>query len=159
MLHSDEAFICDYYRYLSLFSQIGKYGVKEDGDAFFREFAGIIGRGGFLASFNHDNFDAYKNRVEEQILSYLLAKTENLYQQGKYDDVLLLMPAFSFVDTLNEFALWHEVKVLMKLNRVEDAKKRFYQFKISYEKQMGEEYTYSFDNFINIHPNNLLTFS
>lgn len=109
-------------------------------------FVRILLRGRFLMSFDLACFDRYKDSFEEKVMKITPVEMNRLYKEGRYDEVLRLATAVFTLDPLSEAAMWYEVNSLKKIKKNEQARERYYFFKITFTKSMGTEYKRSFED-------------
>lgn len=133
---SDECH-CDYLRCLEI--------VKgDDLDKNMDEFVSIISRGKFLKSENNQILDAFKEYIERKIESTVYYYMEKSYSSGNFSTTISLCESIFNLDPLDEEALRYILSSLTKLDRKDEAKRRYYLFAVEYKKTMGEEYDKSF---------------
>lgn len=152
-LQTGEAFYCDYYAYQLYWDS------TKDAEASVETAAvlsNIVTRGRFLQGFDADYFDSLKSSFETEIASALPLQIAALYARQNYKQVMALASVLTFVDPYSEVALRYELHALLKLKQVEQAKKRFFQFKIAYLKSMGEEYPLGYNALVGESPETVL---
>ncbi|AWW30262.1 DNA-binding transcriptional activator [Echinicola strongylocentroti] len=139
ILH-EEAY-CDYARCLQL---IAAHKMDELRD----EFAGIVSRGKFLYLLDDPLFDLFKEEAETKLEPALILEMEKSFTSESYTTTISLAEALFNIDPLNETALVHQVKAMLKLNMIEDSKLAYRTFAIEYKHATGKDFHRSYQSII-----------
>lgn len=124
---------CDYMRCLDMVNK-----KKTDGDL--SEFVHIVSRGKFLKSQDEALFDSFKASAEKELEPFLLIEADNSYKSKKYQTSVLLSESIFNIDPINEQALSFMLNSLIKLNRKDDAKRKYLLFIAEYKQITGVAY-------------------
>lgn len=124
---------CDYMRCLDMVNK-----KKTDGDL--SEFVNIVSRGKFLKSQDEALFDSFKASAEKELEPFLLIEADNSYKSKKYQTSVLLSESIFNIDPINEQALSFMLNSLIKLNRKDDAKRKYLLFIAEYKQITGVAY-------------------
>lgn len=149
LIKPDERFYCDYFVFVSLVKRISTQ--QEAGnidEVLMEQLLSVLSAGKFLQTLNDECFDVFKQNYEELVISFLYWKIEKDFAAHDFNKVLLICNLFSYIDPLNEVALWYELQALFKLHQINAAKRRFRIFVDDYRKIMDDEYTGSFERMI-----------
>lgn len=146
---SDE-FYCDYCDYLQLWSRFkaeSRMSAEDIG-----RFTNTVVRGKFLQGFDSECFDTFKSQFEESVVMTLPLQIASAYSGQDYKKTLGLVAALIAVDPYSEIALRYELHTLLRLGHSDQAKKRYYQFKMTYLKHMGEDFKLGFNDLLSESP-------
>ena len=136
---SDE-YYCDYLRCFELINNNSL-----ENEDFLNEFTTILERGKFLSSDDSPAFDTFKQMIESKLEPVLLLEIEKTFNAEKYKTTLILAEAIFNFDPVNEKALTFLIQALVKLKKHDEAKKRYIQFSIEYKRNIGEDFSKSFN--------------
>ncbi|MDR2919780.1 MAG: DNA-binding transcriptional activator [Tannerella sp.] len=124
---------CDYMRCLDIIN-------KKNADDDLSEFVNIVSRGKFLKSLDDEFFDSFKASVEKELEPFLLLEADNSYKSEKYQISVLLSESILNIDPANEHALYFIINSLVKLNRKDEAKRKYLLFITEYKQLTGNAY-------------------
>ena len=124
---------CDYMRCLDI---INEKNVDDD----LSEFVNIVSRGKFLKSQDEEFFDPFKAFAEKELEPFLLIEAEKSYESEKFRTAVLLSESIYNIDPTNEHALYFIINSLVKLNKNDEAKRKYLLFIAEYKQITGNTY-------------------
>ncbi len=74
----------------------------------------------------------------------LLVQAEKSFNNEEYNQTIILCEAISYIDPINDDAVYYTVHALTKLKLNSEAQKQYFLFVKEYKKMMGKEYPVSF---------------
>jgi len=128
---------CDYLRCIEIIE-------TDKVDQNSSEFIDIIRQGKFLKSINLPEFDSFKEDMEKILEPALLVQAEKSFNNEEYNQAIILCEAISYIDPINDDAVYYTVHALTKLKLNSEAQKQYFLFVKEYKKMMGKEYPVSF---------------
>ncbi|WP_215224372.1 Kelch repeat-containing protein [Echinicola shivajiensis] len=137
ILH-EEAY-CDYIRCLQIIA-------AHEMDVYRDEFAGIVARGKFLHLSDDPLFDSFKEEAETKLEPVLILEVEKSYVSESYPTTISLADALFSIDPLNETALVYQIKAMLKLKMIEEAKIAYSTFGIEYKRVTGKDFHRSYSD-------------
>lgn len=141
-IKSTSLFYCDYLHFKNLIILLS--GTTVDSETELQNLIQLIAKGPFLANSDFDNFDAFKNEFENEILQTIPIHLEKCFENEKFLISLGLARIIRKLDELNELVLYYELACFSKLDLLEKAKKRYNSFSIKYKKETSTDFEHSF---------------
>lgn len=138
-IEQDINFYCDYTRCMELTLSINN---TENRD----ELIQLLSRGKFLQGSNQPMFDSTKADLEKYITPLLIAELYQSMDTHAYNDSIALAEVIFIFDPLNENALFIEIKAMIALKLIQEARIRFQSFASEYRNIMGENFPFNFED-------------
>lgn len=138
-----EEFYCDYLRFVTL---SGDGNQNDFAEVTNTSLNGILSRGKFLATVKSELFDYYRLKVEDFIHSFLPEQIAKAYQNHRFDAAIRLCNILFTADSLSDVALAYTLRAFLKLNKPEEAARRYGMFIKDYKKVMGEDYPIAYSD-------------
>lgn len=135
----DGNFYCDYLEVMSLLST---------GSADNSRLLALLSRGPFLGSENDPVLDDLKNETEGLLVPVLEREIERLHLLGYNREVLLCARILTDIDFINEAALKYSIVALNRMDRKEEARKRYKAFAQRYFDDYRQEYSCSYERIL-----------
>ncbi len=132
-----DTYYCDYNECVKLIEE----GLTIDN----QRFLDIISRGQFLFGEEHVLFDSIKNNMESKLSPILLRELKNYHKKKQHLKTIQIADLLFKLDSINEEALVFSIKAMMAIKQEEKAKGTYRLFLTNYQRMMGEDFAYSFD--------------
>ncbi len=138
-------FYCDFKEYKQL---MGALLLDTENYSILQRLIVILKRGAFLKSLDFECFDTLKKEFEDEILTIFPPLLESGFKNGKYSEVVQMANILNCIDKLNEKVLHFEIVSYIKLNKMDQAKKRYNNYLIAFKHENGESIPKSFQEII-----------
>lgn len=132
---------CDYIHFRTLILQ-------QHIESFSAELLQIISFGKFLKSVDSPLLDDFKASVERLLEPVLQLEMEKSYIAGNYMQAISFAGGLFNIDSFHEEAFYYRLNALVKLKRVDEARKKYLLFVTGYKKAMGEDYPKEFTDIV-----------
>jgi two-component SAPR family response regulator len=149
-LKSSESFFCDYIEAFKL-CQIPQGMSHQQLEMFFH----LVKKGRLLKGIDWVWLDEIRGFTGNQVIDNLLKLASQYKKETKLKEVEKVAQRILDYDDLNEEAIYFQIWALQKANNSHLAKFNFNSFCSKYEKNMGEPFTMSFNEFIRFYAENL----
>ncbi|QQD14242.1 hypothetical protein [Sphingobacterium sp. UDSM-2020] len=106
----------------------------------------LLRRGKFLQGTNQPIFDSTKADLEKNITPLLITEIYQSMEKHAYNDSIALAEVIFLFDPLNENALFMEIKAMIALKMLQEARIRFQNFASEYRNIMGEDLPFNFED-------------
>jgi len=144
-LSISDLFYCDFLEYKQL---MGALLPDTENPDILKKLITILKRGAFLKSLDFESFDSLKKEFEDEILTIFPPLLESNFKAGKYSEVVQMAHILNCIDNLNEMVLHFEIVSYIKLNKMDQAKKRYNNYLIAFKHENGESIPKSFQEII-----------
>jgi two-component SAPR family response regulator len=149
-LKTSESFFCDYIEAFKL-CQIPQGMSHQQLEMFFH----LVKKGRLLKGIDWVWLDEIRGFTGNQVIDNLLKLASQYKKETKLKEVEKVAQRILDYDDLNEEAIYFQIWALQKANNSHLAKFNFNSFCSKYEKNMGEPFTMSFNEFIRFYAENL----
>jgi two-component SAPR family response regulator len=141
ILEFKEDFYCDYFDFLGQLETLKQDFKDEDS---LMKLISITRTGPFLKSLEEEYFDKFKNEFESDLMKIISNQLKIYYKNKNYSAIIPMTEILFYIDDLNEMAFYYKIHSLLKMGMVNDAKKCFNNFILTYKKIMNDDFSKTF---------------